>query len=60
MATANFGPDMNSSTFFITLSDDEKPNLFQKHTIFGKVAEGMDVIEKLNNIHVDEQTNMPL
>ena len=51
---------MNTSTFFITLSDDEKPDMNKKHTIFGEVAEGLDVLEKLNQVHVSEETNRPL
>ena len=51
VATANLGPNLNTSTFFVTLTDDELPSLFKKHTIFGQVEEGLDVLEKLNSVY---------
>jgi len=48
------GPDLNTSTFFITLTDQELPTLHGKHTIFGEVVEGLEVLEKLNKVYVDE------
>lgn len=59
VATANLGPDLNTSAFFITLSDSEIPSYFKKHTIFGEVSEGLELIEKLSNIYVDDQ-NRPI
>lgn len=52
---ANKGPDMNSSGFFITLADlsHTDNNLNKRHTIFGEVAEGLDVLTKINNAYVD-------
>jgi peptidyl-prolyl cis-trans isomerase-like 4 len=41
VAMANKGPNMNASTFFITLGDDIKDEqMHKRHTIFGFVAEG--------------------
>ncbi len=50
---ANKGPNLNASNFFITLSDEERLHLKGKHTIFGKVSEGLEVIDKINSIYVD-------
>ncbi len=39
---ANSGPSTNSSQFFFTFRDT--PHLNGKHTVFGKVVEGMDTL----------------
>ncbi len=51
LAMANRGPNTNGSQFFITTA--ETPWLNQKHTIFGEVITGYNVIVKLENVKKD-------
>ncbi|KAK0549295.1 Peptidyl-prolyl cis-trans isomerase-like 1 [Tilletia horrida] len=53
LAMANSGPNTNGSQFFLTLAPT--PFLDRKHTIFGRVSDGLGVVQRLGSVGVDEQ-----
>jgi len=57
LAMANRGPNTNGSQFFVTLAPTEHLN--GRHTIFGKVVDGMETVKKIGLAKTDEQMNKP-
>jgi peptidyl-prolyl cis-trans isomerase B (cyclophilin B) len=54
IAMANRGPNSNLSQFFIVHRNDGAPWLQGKHTVFGRVVRGMDVVDKIAQVECDE------
>jgi peptidyl-prolyl cis-trans isomerase B (cyclophilin B) len=52
LAMANAGPNTNGSQFFV-VTTEAAPWLDGKHTVFGRITDGMDVVDRIEHVRTD-------
>ncbi|XP_066966275.1 peptidyl-prolyl cis-trans isomerase-like 3 isoform X1 [Macrobrachium rosenbergii] len=57
VSMANRGPNTNGSQFFISYSP--QPHLDLKYTVFGKVIDGLEVLDELEKLPVNPKNHRP-